>query len=643
MSECQEPMLQRLREQSNRWYIKALFILLVISFGMFGVGDIVLNYVNMRPVATVDGQNITQEEFSVRLQNMVGKAQELSKGQLSSEQVKSMGIPQKILDSLIDQFLISNELKKRKVVVTDAVVRRRIQSIPAFLNEQGTFDKRAFDYLLHNNRITEPQFVADVRTELQQHELFGALFAGMHLPKTYVDLLFKGFFEQRVFAVVTVPLGKMVVKDIPKQADLEKFYQENQGQFTQPEMRKITLLEIDPKHMKDQIAVPLDKLQEEYERRKAEFETAEKREIRQINLKDEEAAKKAVESLKKGRPVPAAARDQGGEFKDLGLVTKQQLPDLVAERLFEAELGQVTGPISTPFGWQIYVISKIEPSFIKPFVEIRAQLESELKIQIANDQIYELKNKIEDALAGGATVAEIAKEHNLKVQLIENFSKIGKDENEKHVLPESGRADILDQAFSLPENADSPVIDTKEGSSYVVHVDAIKAAHVPPFVNIKEKVLKAWEQEKRFSLSAIVAEQLVKDARSVADLSRLALGRKLAIKMLDPLSRVDAEKDEKIHKQFTPKLVSQMFELKPGKAAYGVTPDRTAAGGIQIVMLQKVLPLNQNALKEKREQIEKKFSDLAYQDAVALYVKSLRSIAKISVNQAVYDSMVNRG
>ncbi len=643
MSECQESMLQKLREQSNRWYIKALFVLLVISFSMWGVGDIVLNYVNMRPVATVDGHNITQEEFSLRLQNMVGRAQEISKGQLSSEQIRGMGIPQKILDSLIDQFLIMTEINKRKVVVTDAVVRRRVQSIPAFLNEQGTFDKRAFDYLLHNNRITEPQFVADVRAEMQQHQLFGALFASMHLPKTYVDLLFKGFFEQRVFAVVTIPLSKMVVKDAPKQADLEKLYQENQAEFTRPEMRKITLLEIDPKLMKDRVTISLDKLQEEYERRKAEFEIAEKREVKQINLKDEEAAKKAVESLKKGRPVPAVARDQKGEFKDLGLVTKQQLPDLVAERLFEAELGQVTGPISTPFGWQVYVISKIEPSFIKSFGEIRPQLEAELKVQIANDQIYELKNKIEDALAGGATVAEIAKEHNLKVQSIENISKSGKDDADKYVLPESGRADILDHAFSLPENADSPVIDTKEGASYVVHVDAIKAAHVPPFETVKDKVSKAWMQERRFNLSAIVAEQLVKDARSVSDLSRLALGRKLSIKMLDPLSRVDAEKDEKIHKQFSPKLIAQMFELKPGKAVYGLTPDRTAGGGIQIVMLQKVLPFNQNALKDKREQIEKKFSDLAYQDAVALYVKSLRAVAKISVNQTIYDTLVNRG
>lgn len=635
-------MLQKLKDQSGRWYIKVLFVLLVVSFGMWGVADILLNYVNMRPVATVDGHSISQEEFANRLQVMVNKAQEMSKGPLTSDQIREAGIPQKILDSLIDHSLIVGELKKRRLLVTDAIVRRRIQSIPTFLNEQGAFDKRAFDYLLHSNHITEGQFVADVRSELQQQQLFGSLFSGLKLPKSYIDLLFQGFFEQRVFAVVTVPFSKMTVKEAPKEGDLEKYYRENQAQFTLPEMRKVTLLEIDPKLFKARVVVPQDKLQEEYERRKAEFEIAEKREIKQINLKDEETAKKAVESLKKGRPVPAVARDLGAEFKDLGMVTKQQLPDLVADRLFESELGQVNGPISTPFGWQVYVVSKIEPSFTKSFVEIRPQLESDLKTQLANDQIYELKNKIEDALAGGATLNEISKENSLKVQVIDAVSKSGKDLNDKSVIPEAGKAEILEQVFSLAENSDSPMIDTKEGTSYIVHVDNIRAAHVPPFDEIKDKVLKAWNDNRRYELSLIVAQQLVKDARSVADLTRLALSRKLSIKMIDPISRIDSETNEKVHKQFTPRLVSQMFELTPGKAAFGPTPD-FAAGGIQVVMLQKVLPFNPKPLKEKREQLDKKWSEMVWADASTLYVKNLRSQAKISVNQSVYNSLANRG
>jgi peptidyl-prolyl cis-trans isomerase D len=635
-------MLQKLKDQSGRWYIKVLFVLLVVSFGMWGVADIFLNYVNMRPVVSVNGHSISQEEFASRLQIMVSKAQEMSKGQLTSDQIRDSGIPQKILDSLIDNSLIVGELKKRHLFVTDATIRRRIQSIPTFLNEQGAFDKRAFDYLLHTNHITEGQFIADVRTELQQQQLFGALFSGLQLPKSYVDLLFQGFFEQRVFAVVTVPFSKMIVKEAPKEGDLEKFYRENQDLFTQPEMRKITLLEIDPKLLKERIAVSQAKLQEEYERRKAEFEIAEKREVKQVNFKDEEIAKKAVESMKKGRPVPAVARDFNGEYKDLGMVTKQQLPDLVADRLFESELGQVTGPISTPYGWQVYVVSKIEPSFTKSFMEIRSQLESDLRTQLANDQIYELKNKIEDSLAGGATLAEIAKENALKVQAIEAVSKSGKDSDDKSVLPEVGKSEILEQVFSLSENSDSPVIDTKEGTSFVVHVDNIKATHVPPFNQIKEKVLKAWTDNKRYELSTIVAQQLVKDARSVADLTRLALSRKLSIKMLDPLSRIDSETNDKIHKQFTQRLVKQMFELVPGKAAFGPTPD-FANGGVQVVMLQKVVPFNPKPLKEKKEQMDKKLAELVWTDAVALYVKNLRAQAKISINQSVYNSLANRG
>ncbi len=635
-------MLQKLRDQSRRWYIKALFGLLVVSFSIWGVADIFVNYVNMRPVATVDGHNITQEEFSTRLQNMLGKAQELSKGQLNSEQIMKLGIPQKILDSLIDQALIMADVKKRHLIVTDAAVRRHVQNIPAFLNEQGAFDKRAFDYLLHNNHITEAQFIADIRAQLQQQQLFGALMSGMRLPKTYVDLLFKGFFEQRVFAVVTIPFSKMVVKDTPRESDLEKFYQANQAQFTLPEIRTITLLEIDPKLLKDRVTIMQDKLQEEYERRKAEFEIAEKREVKQINFRDEETAKKAIESLKKGRPVPAVGRDFSAEFKDLGLVTKQQLPDLVADRLFESELGQVTGPVSTPFGWQVYIISKIEPSFTKSFLEMRPQLESDLKTQLAGDQVYELRNKVEDALAGGATLAEIAKEHNFKIQSIEAVSRSGQNINEKYVLPEAGRDELLEQIFSLPEKSDSAVIDTKEGVSYVVHIDAIKMTHVPAFANIRDKVLKTWIHSKRFDLCVLVAQQLVKDARSVSDLSRLALSRKLSIKMLEPLSRVDSERDEKIHKQFTPRLMSQMFEVATGKAVFGVTPDQTDNGGIQVVMLQKVLPFSQKPLQEKREQMEKKLSELAYQDASILYVKSLRSQSKVSINEPVYQAMISR-
>ncbi len=156
-------------------------------------------------------------------------------------------------------------------------------------------------------------------------------------------------------------------------------------------------------------------------------------------------------------------------------MTKQQLPDLAADPVFEADLGQVVGPLSTPLEWQVYVASKVEPAYTRPFGEARPQMEADLKTQIANDRIYELKNKVEDTLAGGATLAEIAKEHHFRIQAIEAVSQEGKDADGKSVVPDAGKAQILEQVFSLPQGSDSPVIDTKEGVSYVSITDICRA------------------------------------------------------------------------------------------------------------------------------------------------------------------------
>ena len=143
------------------------------------------------------------------------------------------------------------------------------------------------------------------------------------------------------------------------------------------------VLEINPKLLSERLIVTPDQLQEEYERRKAEFDVEEKREVRQINFKDKTVAEKAVESLKKGRPISIVAREFKGQFENLGLVTKQQLPEAVADQVFDAVVGQVNGPYSTNSGWQVCVVPKIEPSFAKTFTSVRSQLESEIKIQMA--------------------------------------------------------------------------------------------------------------------------------------------------------------------------------------------------------------------------------------------------------------------
>lgn len=626
-------MLQTLREHSGSWFVKVLLGVLVASFALWGVGDVFRSYTSNRPVAIVGEYSITQEEFADAFKRMTVNLQQMSKGKLTQDQIKAMGLPKHVLDDLISQALIWEEVSHLKLGVTDLAIRNHVQSIPAFLNEQGQFDRRAFDYLLQHNGITENKFLNDVRSSLLKQQLLGALTSGMHLPKSYIMTLFKALEEKRVFVSVTIPLTKMVIAEKPSEAILEQYHQQNKEQFTRPEYRKVTLLVMDPKEMR--IITSPTVVRDEYERRRAEFEIPEKREVKQIIFSTKEAAQKGLESLRKGRPMASVARDLGAEFKDLGVIAKQGLPDNAAESVFKLELGKVSDIIETPFGVQIYTVTKIKPSESPTYESLEQKIADELRVQQANDQLFEIKNEIEDALAGGGSLTDIAKEHQFQLKTFDAIDVKGMDPQGKSALPDALKIQALESIFSLSEGGDSPVVDVKDGLSFVVHVDKVTASYVPEFKDITDQVGKAWLESKQHEAAAQLAQSLSKEASSVSGLTKLASKNKLVIETLEPMSRLDVEKNPKVQKRFTPTLLHQVFGLTQERSAFGPIKE-----GFAVVMLQKTLPLDQKETEKKLVKFNQSVQELAQKDVATLYIQSLKQKYKVSVNQSIADGVI---
>lgn len=633
-------MLQTLREHAGGWFAKLLFAILVASFALWGVGDVFRSYTSMRPVATVGGEKISQEAFAQALERARAYLQQMSKGQLTPDQIKAMGLQKKALNDLINQALVLQDISHLKLSVTEAAIRSHIQSIPAFQNEQGKFDKKAFDYLLQHNHMTELGFIEEVRSDLLRQQLLGALSSGMHLPKSYIKTLFKALEEKRVFVSVFIPLTKMVVSEKPSDTVLEQFYQGNKEQFTRPEYRKVNLLVIDPKEMR--IVIPPAVVREEAERRLAEFETPEKREVKQIVFSTKELAEKGLESLRKGRPMASVARDLKVEFKDLGLVSKQQVPDISAEEIFKLELGKVTDSIETPFGLSVYTVTKIQPAEVPKVETIEPKIREEMRVQKANDVMFEIKNEMEDALAGGGSLAEISseisKKHQLdlgQVKIIEAVDKQGNDRSGKSILADAIKTQALEQIFALSEGGASNVVDVRDGPSFVVHVDKVTSSFVPEFKDIKDQVSKAWVTSKQYEAAAQLAQSLVKDAKSVSELTKLASKNKLTIETLEPMSRLEVEKNKKLQQRYTANLLHQMFGLSPERSIAGPAKD-----GFTVVMFQKVLPLNEEEAKKKFDKFNESIQGLAQRDVISLYVEGLKKKYTVSINETIFESVI---
>lgn len=629
-------MLQTFRERSGSLFVKILFGVLVASFALWGVGDIFRSYTAMRPVASVGNSGVSQEEFIQSYQRIISNLQNLAKGKLSPEEIKQMKLYQRVLDDLINMKVIQEQIHTLGIVATDNAVRNHIQAIPNFKNGQGTFDRAKFDALISNAGVSEGAFIREVREGLLQQQLFGSLGAGATLPSFYKDKLYQGLQEQRVFTIATIPLSSIEIKETPEEAALEKIYKENQDAFKQPEYRKLSLLVIDPKTLGSRIQITDAQLNEAYEDRKSNFTLPETRDVTQLIFPSLEKAKEAAAALEAGKTVSDISKLYKPEIRQLNHATRDKFSESHAEPIFKLTAGAATEALDSAFGAAVFVVTKIVPSRMQTFSEVKVKIEEDLKAEQANDQIYELKNKVEDALAGGAKITEVAKEHNLQVHLIEMVDANGLDANQKSVLPKEYRELILDNAFNLVEGADSSVLEARDGTSLIIHVDAITLSMTPELSDIKEKVIKGWKTIKQQEKAAELADEIVREADTQAKLLELAKKHSLTTKVLKPISRTELQQQKEPLDGVPINIIRRGFTLEKGRASYGQTEN-----GFAIIMLQKVVAFDGKKDQAKKDEFNISIKQMLQQDIQHTYVMYLRQHGKVSINEGLLNSLVN--
>ena len=100
-------MLQALRNQAASWVVKLLFVLLIISFGAWGVTDY-MNAAGRRsgsPI-TVGDATIDPGAVSQAVNAEVQRMRQFLGPQFSREQAKAFGIVDNVLDGLVVRALL---------------------------------------------------------------------------------------------------------------------------------------------------------------------------------------------------------------------------------------------------------------------------------------------------------------------------------------------------------------------------------------------------------------------------------------------------------------------------------------------------------------------------------------------------------
>lgn len=119
-------MLNVIRKQAGSWVVKALLMLLVVSFGIWGIGDVFFGGGQNPAVASVGDSEVSSQELSEAFQRAVDGLQRQAGTAIDREQAIRLGLMERTLQDLVTRRLIDLEAQKLGLTVTDDTLRQLI-------------------------------------------------------------------------------------------------------------------------------------------------------------------------------------------------------------------------------------------------------------------------------------------------------------------------------------------------------------------------------------------------------------------------------------------------------------------------------------------------------------------------------------
>ena len=257
----------------------------------------------------------------------------------------------------------------------------------------------------------------------------------------------------------------------------------------------------------------------------------------------------------------------------------------------------------------------------KTFDEMKEELIVTLKNEKLEAKINDMTRQIEDSLMGGESFESVVQKFNLESASFENVNMDNQSENEKNVIDEKYKNDILSVAFSVDEEGtDSQffeVLDDKGGRLFLlIHMDKITPKFVAELSKISKKVMKEWRIAKKKEKALEMARDFVEEAKNGGNLMTFAAKNGRIATFTKPFDR-EGKIDEKDKKNSDAKLIKQIhenaFSLGKSEAAY-----EEFNGHVVVYQLREVVPVDDvmTGRDDYRKQLSAEMSDDFYQQLV---------------------------
>jgi len=623
-------MMQGLRKAGQsligRIVVAVMFGFLIISFAIWGIGDIFRGY-GRNAVAVVGKTEIGLEQMRSAYQNEIQQQQRQQRRPISPEMARALGLDQQVLARLVTDATLDQTAAKMGLAVSDETVRNILFSDPNLKNAAGQFDPARFNELLRAIGMNEQQFVREQRAQSMRRELTEMVVGAVTAPAALQELFHRLRHEQREIAYITLPESAAGEIAAPGEEALRKYFDERKAAFRAPEYRTANVLVLTPASLADASKVSDADARARYEQVKAQrFGSSERRTVQQIGFPSIEEAKAAKAKIDAGETFEAigASRNVAEADLTLGTFTREGLFDpAVRDAAFALAQGAVSEPVQGGFGVVLLRVPTIEAARLKSFEEVADEVRRDVAASRAAEQLTDLHDKIEDQRASAKPLPEIAKEFNLALRTFGPAdASLGKaDGTQETSLP--GGAPTLQALFRSDVGVDNEAVRLPNNGGYVwFDVTKIDPPRERGFDEVKAEVEKQWRSDE-------VATRLSAKAREIVQ--KLDAGEKLdALAFAQGLALEDATLGRQDQSEALPRnVVSLVFGTPAGKAGSAAVE----AGRVVFeVKAATVSPYVRTA--EDAENLVRLLTSSISEDVLAQYVGKLQNDLGVQVNPA---------
>lgn len=597
------------------WVLMAMLIAGVGGFGVTNFGG------NITSIGTVGDREIEVNDYARALRQELNAFSAQFGQPVNLAQAQALGLDKQVLQGVITRTALDGEAQRVGVSAGDAVVASQLSAIPAFQGVAGSFDRETYRLALSQNDMNEAGFETTLRNEIARSLIQGAVVGGFSAPAALTDTIAAYAGERRGYSML-----RLTEADLPAplaeatDIGLTAYYTTNIAAFTRPEAKRITYAALLPEDLAKDMPVDEQQLKDLYQTKIEDYVIPEKRLVERLVYPTDAEAAAAKAKLDGGATFESlvAERKLTLEDIDLGDVSKADL-DGAGDAVFALAGPGVVGPLPSSLGPALFRMNAVLAAQETTFDEARTDLATQAQQDAARRAIADKVEVIDDLLAGGATLEEVAKEQGMVLATTDYA--LGADDNDSI----AGYTAFRDAAAKLASGDFAEAVILDDGGVVALRLDKTVPPTPVPFADVRDKVASAARADllaKALADHAVTVKSAVEGGASLGEFGIV--------------SRT-ATTDRQGFVEGAPEtLLTAVFEMAPGDARV-----IEGAGFTAVVVLNSVAPAltDGDDAVALREAIVVQATQGISADAFTLYTNALTAQAGITLDQSAINAV----